>query len=268
MTYAQVSTGYKGGGVNPRPFYNVQAFTFDPEELTSYELGVKTQLLQDTLRLNAAVFSTKYDDIQLQLSNCTVLVAAITGDPNTPLGVPCLGIANAGNADVMGAELEFDWAPNSALLVDGSISYLDFEYTSIDPATGLGIRTVDPVTGRSHRTVTPYTPEIKASIGMQYTFDVGSGGVVTPRVDVSYQDEIYSAADNSQLGAIDSYTLVNARLTWRSLDQDWQATLEARNVADKLYYLSKTDSIPGGGGVTYGAPGLPRTYLFTVKRSF
>src|SRR5690606_29988732 len=44
MAYAQTSTGYKGGGVNARPFVPDQAVPFDPETLTAYEAGVKTRL--------------------------------------------------------------------------------------------------------------------------------------------------------------------------------------------------------------------------------
>ena len=46
MTYVQFATGFKGGGISPRPFSAVQAVPFDPEELKSYELGVKSDLLR------------------------------------------------------------------------------------------------------------------------------------------------------------------------------------------------------------------------------
>src|SRR5262249_2732447 len=49
MTYAQFSTGYKGGGVNPRPFYNVQAITFRPETINAFEIGLKSQMLDNHL---------------------------------------------------------------------------------------------------------------------------------------------------------------------------------------------------------------------------
>ncbi len=50
MTYGQVSTGYKGGGVNPRPFFLNQIQPFNPETLTTYEVGFKSDLFDRTMR--------------------------------------------------------------------------------------------------------------------------------------------------------------------------------------------------------------------------
>ena len=64
MTYAQVSTGYKGGGVSPRPYFPSQAIPYSPETLTAYEAGVKSQWLDRRLSLNLAGFINKYKDFQ------------------------------------------------------------------------------------------------------------------------------------------------------------------------------------------------------------
>ncbi|MCC6201993.1 MAG: TonB-dependent receptor, partial [Gammaproteobacteria bacterium] len=56
MTYVQVATGYKGGGVNPRPFVLAQLLPFNSEELLSYEVGFKTMLFDRRMRFNGAVF--------------------------------------------------------------------------------------------------------------------------------------------------------------------------------------------------------------------
>lgn len=264
MTYAQVSTGFKGGGVNPRPFYGIQAFSFDPETTTAYELGAKSQLFNNSVRLNGALFFNKYKDIQESVNDCTAKVVSLGGDPG--LGVPCLAIVNAGDADVKGAELELEWFPIEALQLDGSVSYLKFKFTRIDPAVAY-----DPVTnpnGLEPGDVTPFSPKKKASLGIQYAIDLGSAGSVTPRVDASYQDRIYTDASNTTDGAIDSYTLVNSSVTWRGADKDWQMAFEGKNLTDKLYYLNRVNAVSSGGGTTYATPGLPRTYMFTVKRSF
>ena len=250
MAYAQLSTGYKGGGVNPRPFYNVQAVSFKPETLDAVEVGLKSELLDNRLRMNVALFANKYKDIQLTLNNCTALFGPV-------FGVPCLLNSNAGDADVKGAELEFDWYPVHGLQVDGSLSYLDFKFTKINPVTGLDLKKK-----------TPYSPKQKASLGVQYEFALAGGGTLTPRVDMSYQGVVFSDAQNTPLGTIASYTLLNAKLMWRSDSKDWQLSVEGQNLADKLYYSTKTDQTPALGGSAYGTPGLPRTVMFSVKRSF
>ncbi len=249
MGYAQYSTGFKGGGINPRPFYNVQAVTFNPEELEAIELGVKAEVLDSRLRMNAAVFFNEYTDIQLQLNECSAIFGPIFGNP-------CLALQNAGDADVQGAEFEFDLLLGQGFTLDGSISYLDFEYTEINPTTGI-----------NKDNITPFTPEVSGSLGLQYELRMDSGTFI-PRIDFAYQDEMFTAADNTELGKIDSRTLVNANLTWLSKEEDWQVSLVARNLTDKYYFTSKTDALPGFGGSAYGSPALPRTYTLTVKRTF
>ncbi len=92
MTYVQWATGFKGGGISPRPFSAAQAVPFDPEELESYELGVKSDLFDRTLRINASVFYSEYTDVQLTLASC----------PQYGVGLPCAVVANAGDAEVQG----------------------------------------------------------------------------------------------------------------------------------------------------------------------
>jgi iron complex outermembrane recepter protein len=250
MTYAQYSTGYKGGGVNPRPFYGVQAITFEPETLEAIEVGLKSQFFNDRLRVNAALFANEYNDIQLTLNDCTALFGPVNG-------VPCLAIANAGDADVKGGELEIDWVPVEGMQIDASFSYLDFEMTRISPDTGLDLNRV-----------TPYTPENKWSVGAQYRIEMGGAGSITPRVDANYQSKLYTGVENTVLGRVEDYTLLNARIVWDSANEDWQAALECQNLTDELYYVSKNDGIASFSGMVYGAPGMPRTYQFSLKRSF
>lgn len=250
MIYGQYSTGFKGGGVNPRPFYNVQAVTFDAETLDALEIGFKSELANNSLRLNAAVFANKYKDIQLTFTDCTARFGVTYGKP-------CLLNSNAGDADVKGAELEIEWFPVEAMQVDASWSVLNFDYSRVDPSTAVSINNI-----------TPFTPENKGSIGAQYDIDLGSSGHLVPRLDWSYQGDIYIDPENTSGGLIDSYDLVNLSLTWRSPDEDWQGALKINNATDELYYTNLTNAVPTGGGTKYAVPGLPRTWLFTVKRMF
>ncbi len=66
---------------------------------------------------------------------------------------------------------------------------------------------------------------------------------------------------------IEAYTLANARLTWRNGDGDWEASVEATNLTDEYYFLTRFDQFTLTG-VTDGQPGRPREYALTVKRNF
>ncbi len=249
MVYASYSTGYKGGGVNPRPFYNVQAVSFEPEEMDTFEIGAKMQFLQNRLRLNGAVFYNDYQGITATFDDCTELFGPT-------FGVPCLLNSNAGDADVYGIELEFDFVPTDALQIDASVGLIDFEYQSVSPNTGVGIDAISQ-----------YTPELTWSAGVQYGFST-AGGTITPRLDVVYQDDMFVDPTNNEGGRIDSYTLVNARVTWGDPDGAWLIGLEGRNLTDELYYTNKGEGISGRSGFNNGMPGLPRTWMLSVRRNF
>jgi iron complex outermembrane receptor protein len=254
MVYLQTSTGYKGGGVDPRPFYPSQDKAFAPETMTAYEAGFKSYLFNRTLRLNAAVFYNNYKDIQLTLSNCPEPPVNGVQYPAAPCALP----ANVGSAHIKGAELEIEAHPMGGLELDASASYLNFEYYSL---------TGGPTVGVTTSMITPYTPTKKASVGVQYEIPVGAG-TLTPRLDVTYQGSEFTTAINDPVwGQIPSYTVSNAHLTWKDGDGKWQSQLNVSNLTNKLYYLSLFGGNTGAGYLS-GTPAMPREWSISVKRSF
>ncbi|MBN2060508.1 MAG: TonB-dependent receptor [Deltaproteobacteria bacterium] len=248
MVYGQIATGYKAGGNNARPFFPTQIHATDPEELINYEIGVKSTLFNQ-LRLNAAVFYNDYSDMQLMVSVCKWAPAGQQ--------TPCASVANVGDAEIKGFELEALWYPTKDLTIDFSYAYLDFEY-----------KTVDPLTGVSPDSKAPFTPENKWSLGAQYKFKLGKGlGTLTPRVDIAWQDDVYTSALNTTAVFVPAYAVYNGRLTWQSADLKWQASLEGTNLDDKYYYLTIYDLMTGAGYVN-GQPSRPREWAFTIKRSW
>lgn len=250
MSYVQVATGYKGGGINPRPFFATQVQPFGPEKLTSYEMGVKSELFERTLRLNAAAFYSEYEDIQLTANSCPDFTP-------TPSGSPCALPINAGDAHVKGIEFEANYQPNDNLIFDSAVSYLDFDYQRVNPRAG-GVDLTD---------VPPYTPNWKWSAGVQYQFVLSDLGYLVPRFDVSYQDSIFTTASNSAFGAIESYVVANARLTWRNQGEDWEAAFEVTNLFNKYYFQTMFDQV-SNNGVASGQPGRPREWALTIKKRF
>jgi iron complex outermembrane receptor protein len=268
MAYAQVATGYRAGGVNPRPFFGPsspfnQIKTFAPEKLTSFEAGFKTDLFDRRMRLNISAFYNDYKDIILTLSACPIS--------------PCLQPNNVGAAHVKGFEVETTIKPFGGLTLDGSLSYLNFKYTKLDPGNGsLGALTLDMVT--------PYTPKWKASGGAQYDFENVRGGTLSARFDGSYQSHVYTEAINYDdvavpavsgslatyhaTNRIDAFFIGNARLTWKKQgDAPWSISLEVQNLFNKYYYTSLYEQFASPKTVS-GAPGLPRTWGVTLKKDF
>ena len=265
LAYASVATGYKGGGVNPRPFFGPatgecgpfnfnpdgpvipsppcnQIKPFNPETLTTYEVGFKSDLFDRRLRVNGAGFWNKYNDITFALSAC----------PSSP----CLRPVNVGKADVKGFELEVSAFPVEGLMLDGSLSYINVDYdaASVAPAGLKGNETF------------PYTPDWTYSFGVQYDYDIGPG-TIGARFDGSYRSEIFTDTFNTPWSRIDSRFLGNARLTYTTADEDWRVSLEVQNLFDKYYFQSVSDITRSLGAVT-GVPGLPRTWAVSVRRNF
>jgi len=250
MVYASASTGYKGGGVNPRPFFAVQLKTFESEELTSYELGFKSTLLDNTLRLNVAAFFTEYENIQLVLKQCE--------NPFAPSGIgpPCLKPANVGDAEITGFEFEATWYVAEGFLVDASASTLDFEY-----------QTIDPLTGVTPDMITPYTPETKWALGAQYTFPGSANGEFMVRVDANYMDEVFADPTNREVNRIDDYTLVNAIIRCSAPSEDWRIEAAWLNLTDEVYYIDAYD-VHDSQGTVISQPGLPSTFNLSFQRNF
>jgi len=254
--YVQWSTGFKGGGVNPRPYSASQVVTFSPEKLATWEAGVKSDLFDRRVRLNLAAYTSEYKDIQLTLNSCPQY--------NPPgATIPCAMPANVGTARIKGFEAESSVRLFDGLMYDAAVSYTDFAYKSIAAqAGGAG----NP-NGVQYGMVPPYTPKWKWSMGVQYEIDAGSIGSLTPRFDISYQSKIWGVAVNSPRTQINAYTLANARLTWRNPKRDIEASLEVTNLFDKYYYLTASE-VSVTTGVANAQPARPREWAITVKKSF
>jgi iron complex outermembrane receptor protein len=250
LAYASVSTGFKGGGVNPRPFVVDQRLPFEPETLTTYEVGFKSDLFDRHMRLNGAAFLNKYKDIILGKQRC----------PESVLQTPCLRPDNIGSADVKGLELETSIYPVDGLSFDASVSYLDFEYTSPVTSTGVLVNTSIPGSG-----ITPYTPEMSYSVGGQYDHETNAG-TLSFRLDGSYQGKLFTNAENTSWAKIPGRFLANSRISW-SKDDKWKMSFEVQNLFDKYYFQSVSD-VSSSLGVVTGVPGLPRTWSVSIDRKF
>ena len=267
MVYAQVATGFKGGGFNPRPFSAAQVTSFGPETLRSYEAGLKSEWFDNRLRLNLAAFLSKYSDMQL---------GSQTTDQT---GAPYIGTFNVGKADIAGVELEIEVEPIEDLLVNGSVGETDFEYKDLGNA--IGCTAVTPIPGPNGTFLNCVTnnptlddkpvglPEWRANLGIQYTLRTG-GGTLTPRVDanmVSFANG-YTVNGKYPDADIPGYTLVNARLTWAPSNGEWLVAAYVTNATDKEYYVTKFDLRYAGEGMMLGQPGRPREWALEVRRNF
>ena len=257
LGYAQYSTGFKGGGVDPRPFYPAQSIEFQPETLSTYELGLKTSWFDNHLHANIDGYFSQYRDIQLTLANCSSIpsIAAASAAAGFNFGSPCALPYNSGDGHQKGIEFETQ-ARFGGLQVDANLSWLKFEYTSVNPVTGI-----------TPNEILPYMPSWTASAGVQYTVPFAAKGALTGRIDGSTRSTIYTAAQNSPYNRTGGYTIYNAHLVWEAPKANWQIALEAKNLTGKRYYFGQFDLVSAGQGTQVDNPGPPLEVDLEVKHT-
>ena len=275
MLYASAATGYRPPAYNPRPFTPAQAGPVGGEEATAYELGVKSDLFDHTLRANVAVFYTDYNKRIVPIGGTECVSDPV--DPSTPgaiidsAGNVCLATTSLTSyqqltgGEIKGAELELTWVPIEALTISGIYGYTDWSSPEIDNCDfnqdGM------PDTGVTCSNRPTFVPQDNWSITASYDFAMASGARLTPRVDVYGQTEICSSVV-SQLSCAPGYELVNARLEWMSADGDWSFAGGVTNLNDKEYLLNIFDLTLFGQNTVEGQPGRPREWYFEFNRRF
>lgn len=247
MTYATFSTGFRGGGVNPRPFVPSQIVSFGPEKLYNFEVGAKSSLFDRKLQLNGAAFYDLYKDFQRTITN------GYGGFPAS--AVPL----NSGDGDLYGFELEANAHPTHEWSIDSSASYTRFKTTRLTAdAIASGITySMDPI----------YMPKWRANFGTQYDFSLGQRGTLTPRIDANYQSDLFTNTVNAEVNRLKERTIFNAHLTFKSADKLWRAALDVTNLTNKYYFLNIDDTLQGKGTVR-ATPARPRQFMFTIDRKF
>jgi iron complex outermembrane receptor protein len=252
MTYVSWSDGYKSGGFNQR--YNAAPpgnapIAFNPETVESYEIGFKLDP-SDRFRINGAIFSSKYDDIQMTYR----------------LGVVPL-LFNAGVASIDGGELEVEYLPTANFRIDASVGFLDTSFDKITPPPPFG-----PVTPTATATLSsrlPFAPEWQGHLGMSYAFHLASTWSLTPRVDVSYTgDQFFDAGNSPEIAQTDSVTLLNAAIALESEDGKWRFVLSGNNLTDELYPVAGTSSLSTASGYSEIIYARPRTLALSASFNF
>ena len=228
MVYATYSEGYKGGGVQQRNagYFGPQAPTYDPEFVESYEAGFKYTSDGGNLTLNGAAFFAEYTDIQLE---------TLAPDGVAPQ------LANAGEAEIAGIELEARWSPADTWFIEGAFGWVDAEIVKADPeSTNSG--------GPAKGDTLSFVPEYNAALSLIKIFDLGNGGTLTPRLDVAWRDDVYFKADNNPDYVQDSHSIVNANVTWTSPEDKYLVSLYLDNITDEdVVSFAETADSSGAG---------------------
>lgn len=247
MAYASWSKGYKTGGwttrlSNPLP----TAPDFDEEKATTYEIGLKSTLIDRRLQVNAAIFQTDYKGIQL----------------NFQQGVSPT-IQNAGDAKIKGFEVEVTAAPTDAFTISASIGHLDAKYTDVLAPAQVA---ANPFQGGVFPGgELPKTPKWKFNISPRYEIDLGGSGSVVLLADYTHSSSLWNDTERAFLLQRPSTDLLNGSITYKA-PENWDVTLGMTNITDERYLVTGQAQI--AGGQFYGTYSRPREWYAKLGIKF
>jgi len=271
MLYGRVSRGFTGGGFNPTASIPQLFVSFQPERLMQYEMGFKTQWLDNRLRLNADGYFSQYSDLQQSVFRSSPTLGA--------LSIP----SNVEKAEIWGMEFEGLAIPLRGLEVSGNYAFLAPKFTEWKDqafdANG------DPIFDQNGKPVLEnvakqrsfnFSPRNQISVGLTYTAPPTTTGVFSAHADVYWQDKVTFIVNNQTAGAQAdegwAYYVVNGRLAYTGIPLQ-KGTLDiavfARNLLDKKFRNYGIDFGPQFGYAinNYGNPrtfGLQLAYNFTA----
>lgn len=237
-SYATVTTGFKAGGLNLGTTVPASDFTYNPENVTNYELGVKTRLLGNSLGFNVALFYTTYKDIQVTQLSLTGLANVTT---------------NAAGARMYGAEIEGQWQITGNDRFNGFFNYLNATYTNyrnaVDEQTGAMV----PSLNGNYQ---PYAARFSARGQYFHDFDLASGAKITAMGAIYWQTKTYLRAFNLPIDRVPSYTKSDLELSYSDPTDRFTASAFVHNLENK--------AIRNGGyafvGSYLSSYSPPRTY--------
>lgn len=214
LAYAGFSTGFKSGSLNPQ---SPSAVGAEPEEITAFEVGLKSQLMDDRIQLNASAFYYDYENIQL-----FVLDAAASTQ-----------LYDGADPEILGLELDVQAVVSDNLDVYSSFTLLDHEYTA--DAVLPGTTSVIPLEGNS----LVQTADFVAVVGAEYALPLRGGSELRFNLNANYNSGYW--VDNLNIigsGGLndDDYTVANASMKFSSADEKWSVALYVNNLTDEEYF--------------------------------
>lgn len=217
MLYGSYTRGYKGPAFNV--FFNhtapTNAIPIDEETSDAFEIGAKTQFLDNRVQLNVAAFTVQYDGFQA--NNFVLLNGAVVSN-----------LTNAGSVKSQGFEVDVQAVPVDGLTLRASAAYADAFVKEFNP---------NPLTNAPdarNGTQLPLAPKFVYTLGGSYEGDLGG---VKLYLDTDFRHVSKQFSDLGESGPIDPYGIWNASVGFSDAEDLYRLTLHARNITDQSYAL-------------------------------
>ena len=236
MIFAGVSRGFQSGGFQTLCFGNqdCNSVVYDPQTVVSWEAGIKSDLADGKVRLNASTFLAQYSGLQ-----------------QTAIGDGGFPVQNVGSADVLGFELEAIYSP-----VDGLDLWAVLGLANDD----ISQSALDNLPDTTENL--PGAPKSTVRLGGDYRMQISSDVNLLVGLDLNYADDYYATINN--VLEIKSYTRYNGRVGIEQADGKWSVILSGKNLDDSEDLFSGI----AGNGTNIRTPQPPREYMLSVNYSY
>lgn len=254
MGYVSWTHGFKSGGFAVQASSLANSGPYDPEEIETIELGVKSQWLDERLRVNAALFQNDLTNLQRTVNR-------------TQNGVLVNRVFNAASAVTRGLEVELEYQPDKTLNWRASIGLLDAYYeefcANIGFPGGIGefpaAKPCGTTPGDVDNTYLPLfnAPEWAASIGATWRRQLGEVGSLRVHTELHHTSPLYTDDRPYPLARRSDLTLLDLSVQWRPVDERYFVTLYGHNALEDI---ETQQSIRSGNTLTVFAYTPPRRY--------
>jgi iron complex outermembrane receptor protein len=250
LLYAKVDTGYKAGG------FNFGGAPYNPETVTSFEIGSKNRFFDDTLQWNIAAFDE--NDSAQQVATYAFL----------PNGLAEQLTENAGKSKIWGVETDFIYKIPYVGTFDAAVDYLHARYVDF-------LSVADPSDPTAHGNVQlagntpPQAPTLSAHVGLEHSWEA-FGGAVTGRIQSKIQSasnfSFYNYPDTEQKG----YTMSDAFLSYAPNSEagnaHWKVTAYVKNLENSAVFSTAQEDTYAFAYTYQWFP--PRTYGLRLESSW
>ncbi|MEO0412450.1 MAG: TonB-dependent receptor [Pseudomonadota bacterium] len=257
MAYASYSEGFKAGGFDEQNGrLDPASFSFEPEQATSYEIGLKSTLLDGAMRFNISAFFTDFSNLQQQTFD----------------GVINFLVTNAASARSKGVETDLVWQLSDAFRLDLQVAYLDANnkvrtnaQCTTTQAAGLAPGCIN---GQQDLSGAPliFSPSFSGSFGITHDYDINDSLTLITNAGGFFEDSFFQTDDNDPFLIQEAYAKFNASVRLVSA-KGWELAIIGRNIFD-VQTSHSGDDLPLSAGSYLQFLDKPRTVAFQGRFTF
>jgi len=257
MVYANWGEGFTSGGITN--VNNVGQVRLDPEIVTTWELGLRSDWLNGTLRFNATYFDSDWEGMRVQ---------QLPPDPDNPgSSLPFPYPTSSGKGEASGFEFDVTYMPIDDLILTLNVGLIDTAYIE------RGV--FDGINGISPNSPFAYAPDESFSLGAVYDLRMSNGGTLSLSGKYGWmgkyaRDSAYQRTRVDANGNIimePSYGILNGRITYTPQAGNWDVSVWGNNLTDEQYINGGFDT-RNVWGYDFSVIGRSREYGITANMSF